>query len=155
MFNIDKFTVDMDKLLSKYKIKSGAFVSEHDNKIIAFTKLRKSTIKKETELADALIDLFCEINLDIEDIKGITKLVQFAKEQTEIDNAIKTIDNAIKTLDTITKREEENLAFLKLSDENKMLVEDIREKKTSAIKNKRYEEACKWREAELKILNKK
>lgn len=150
MFNIEKFTSDMDKLLSKYKIKNGAFISEHENKIIAFTKLNKSTIKKETKLANALIDLFCEINLDIEDIKEITKLVQWAKLESQL------IEDAKKLKEEkLTKHEQEKIRFLLLSDSDRMLVEDYRERKTAAMKNQQYEEACKWRDEELKILNKK
>lgn len=151
MFNIDKFTVDMDKLLSKYKIKSGAFVSEKDNKIIAFTKLNKSTIKKETQLADAFVDLFNEINLlDIEDIKGITKLVQWAKIEAQLIEDTEKLKE-----DKLTKHEQEKIRFLLLSDSDRMLVKDYRERKTTAMKNQQYEEACKWRDMELKVLNKK
>lgn len=140
-FNSDKFTADMDKVLAKHKIKSGAFVSEHNGGILAYVKLKNSTVKKEFRLADALIELFDEIELNEIDIKAITYLVRDAKLVSEM-----------KEVETLTKQAIEELAFLKLSDKDKMICEDIRKKKLKAVDNQKWEEACKLRDEELEIL---
>lgn len=94
-----------------------------------------------------------ELNLATSYSKLLTEIGSF--EYETIDSVVEAIQEIkeLQTSQVIYEQTAYELAKSKLSEENLILLEESKVEKEKAWTEERFEDAAKWRETELKILN--
>ncbi len=146
-FSNVKFNADLEKLLKKHKIDFGFFITNNVDKVGKQTVaafVSRPGGRKEKPMAKALLDIFCQINLDTEDFLKVAQAITIAKHNAEI-----------RRQRNLWSKIAEEAAVCHLSDEDRKKLEGYRKLKNECVAKNDLEKAAKFRALELEILKKK
>lgn len=146
-FSNEKFNADLEKVLKKHKIDFGFFITNNVDKVGKQTVaafVSRPGGKKEKPMANALLDVFCQINLETEEIAKVAEIIRIAKHNAEI-----------RRQRNLWAKIAEEAAICHLSNEDRKLLESYKQHKNECVANNDLEKACEFRALELEILNKK
>ena len=139
--DFDTFKKEVDQILAKHKIDKALFIIQQpsDSKNITYMSMghiNNAEHKDELIFAKAGLDLFMEIGLNPKSLNVVTGIVKDAK-----------------------KLQQKNLRQLQIEEKEKKFtpaqmaeLTEIRNKKNTCVKKGDYDNAAKWRDAELKFL---
>ena len=146
-FSNIKFNADLEKLLKKHKIDFGFFITNNVDKVGKQTVaafVSRPGGRKEKPMAKALLDIFCQINLETEDFLKVAQAITVAKHNAEI-----------RRQRNLFAKIAEEAAICHLSDEDRKQLEIYKQRKNECVAKNDLEKAAKYRALELQLLNKK